>query len=119
VFSNSEAANIFCKHIRINEEKNQCLWLSWILMPDHFHGILRLGNSSLGQTISHLKGITSKRINENFNQQGSIWQPAYYERALRIEDDRKNIARYIILNPLRAGLVKNVREYPYWNSIWL
>jgi len=29
------------------------------------------------------------------------------------------VARYIVANPLRAGLVESVRDYPHWDAIWL
>ena len=89
------------------------------MMPDHFHGLLQLGNEDLSKTISHLKGLTSKRVNESLAATGNVWQPSFYDRALRAEEDRRNIARYIAANPLRAGLVKDIRYYSYWNSIYL
>ena len=35
------------------------------------------------------------------------------------EEDLRAVARYIVGNPLRAGLVRNVLDYPYWNCVWL
>jgi hypothetical protein len=29
------------------------------------------------------------------------------------------VARYIVANPLRAGLVSRVGHYPFWNAVWL
>lgn len=107
------------RQLNENERKYDCLWQTWVLMPDHFHGLLRLGNSSLAVTVGHLKGLAAKRVNEYLGATGAVWQSAFHDRALRREDDRKNIARYIVANPLRAGLVKSIREYPYWNSIYL
>ena len=42
----------------------------------------------------------------------------YYDHALRKEENVQNIARYIVANPLRADLVKNVGDYPYWYAKW-
>nr|WP_305800402.1 hypothetical protein [Thiolapillus sp.] len=52
-------------------------------------------------------------------KKGTLWQPAYYDHALRKEDNHKEIARYIVANPLRGGLVKSLGDYPHWDSIWL
>ena len=41
---------------------------------------------------------------------GPLWQPGFYDRALRREDDRKAVARYILTNPLRAGLVGSMHQ---------
>lgn len=119
LFLDHLAATTFCKLIKSNEQQYDCLWKTWVLMPDHFHGILQLGKNNLAQTIGHLKGLSAKNINSIFESTGAIWQPSYYDRALRAEDDRKHIARYIVANPLRAGLVKSIRHYPYWDSIYL
>lgn len=118
-FNDPAVANEFCRHIQLNERVHSCKWQTWVLMPDHFHGLLQLQQNNLSEAVQHLKGITAHKINRLINKQGGVWQRAYYDRALRFEDDRKNIARYIVMNPVRAGLVNNIRKYPYWNSIYL
>ena len=35
------------------------------------------------------------------------------------DEDLVAVARYIVANPVRAGLVKNVRDYPHWDAVWL
>ena len=48
-----------------------------------------------------------------------LWQAGFHDRALRAEVDVRAAARYLVANPLRAGLVVSVGDYPYWNAIWL
>jgi len=93
LFTNYKAANCFCRLLAVNEVKTQASWLAWVLMPDHFHGLLKVPE---GADLSH-----------------------YFDRALRRDQDRLAIARYIVANPLRAKLVKSIREYPYWNAVYL
>jgi hypothetical protein len=48
-----------------------------------------------------------------------LWQDGYYDRVLRPDDDPKKIARYIIDNPVRAGLVRSPLDYPLLGSdVW-
>ena len=48
-----------------------------------------------------------------------LWQDSYYDRVVRAEEDLGGIARYIIENPVRAGLVKSPLEYPFVGStVW-
>ena len=71
-------------------------------MPDHFHGLLRLGSqSSLSQVVKQLKGNSARQINLELSQTNSIWQQGFFDRALRKTEDRKDVARYIVANPLR------------------
>jgi hypothetical protein len=48
-----------------------------------------------------------------------MWQKGFHDRAIRREEDLRAVARYIIANPLRAGLVRRVHDYPLWDAIWL
>ena len=120
IFLNDNLARIFCKAIAANESQCDCMWLTWVLMPEHFHGLLRLGDkSTLSQTIKHLKGSAARKINVELEQSESIWQQGFFDRALRKSEDRKQVARYIVANPLRKRIVLHVGEYPYWNSVYL
>ncbi len=88
--------------------------LCFVVMPDHFHWLLELSDKhSLSQTVGMLKSQTARAIGQ------SIWQRGFYDHALRREEDILQTARYIVANPLRAGLVKSVKDYPYWYAIWL
>ena len=118
IFLDHRSAHLFCQQLIANEARHQCKWLTWVLMPDHFHGLVQLGTSSLSHSVGHLKGLTSKRINERRHSSRAIWQPAFHDHALRQEEDRLHIARYIVANPLRAGLVQTLGHYPYWNSVY-
>ena len=47
---------------------------------------------------------------------GSLWQKGYYERVLRDDEDSFLVARYIIQNPVRAGLAPSPDVYPFTGS---
>jgi len=119
IFSSYDLANIFCRCIASNELKFQCRWLTWVLMPDHFHGLLQLTSSELGITVGHLKGVSAREVNIVRNKNQPVWQRAHYDHALREEENRIVIARYIAANPLRRKLVTRIGDYPYWNSVYL
>ena len=47
------------------------------------------------------------------------WQKSYYDHVLRREDDVVVVARYIVANPVRAGLASAAGEYPFTGSfVW-
>ncbi|WP_143870079.1 REP-associated tyrosine transposase [Catenovulum sediminis] len=119
LFSDFCTAQTFCQQISVNESKFNCKWLTWVLMPDHFHGLVQLNTANLPPMVGHLKGLSAYRVNLLHRQSRHVWQPSFYEHALRKDEDRKNIARYIVANPLRRNLVKSVRCYPFWDSVYL
>jgi hypothetical protein len=47
---------------------------------------------------------------------GKLWQPWGFERVLRDDEASFTVARYIVENPVRAGLAKTVSEYPFVGS---
>lgn len=94
--------------------------LCWVLMPDHVHLLVQLGeNETLSKLMERLKSNTSRSVNAAIHQSGSLWQKGYHDRAMRSEDDVQAVARYVVMNPIRTGLVKSVGMYPYWNAIWI
>jgi hypothetical protein len=38
---------------------------------------------------------------------------------VRAEEDLRDAARYIVANPVRAGLCTHVKDYPLWDAVWL
>ena len=86
--------------------------LSFVVMPDHIHWLLRL-EGDLSQAVRLYKAKVSLSVGTR------VWQDGFHDHALRDDDDLRRVARYIVANPLRAGLVKDIGNYPYWNAIWL
>jgi len=51
-------------------------------------------------------------------QQGTaLWQRSYFDRVLRSEEDTVGVARYLLENPIRAGLATRPEDYPYLGSM--
>ena len=93
---------------------------AWVVMPDHIHWLFLLAeNQSLSKVINSFKGRTARILNKCLNQKGKFWQSGFYDHALRSEEDIKKVARYIVANPLRAGLVERIEDYPHWNADWM
>ncbi|OGS93972.1 MAG: transposase [Gallionellales bacterium RIFCSPLOWO2_02_FULL_57_47] len=88
--------------------------LAYVVMPDHVHWLLQLGEEgNLSETVRLYK----TRVSLLLRQQ--IWQRGFHDHAVRSDEDLRDIARYIIANPLRSGLASSVGEYPHWDAIWL
>ena len=93
--------------------------MAWVVMPDHLHWLFQLKEGTLARTIGSTKSRSALAINRATNNQGALWQSGYHDRAVRDGEDLRNIARYIVANPLRAGLVNNIGDYPLWDASWL
>ena len=114
VFEDFACARCVVREMRHLAEQGGVASLAWVVMPDHLHWLLQLGeHADLSDTIRALKGRSAPRLG------GPPWQRTSPDRALREEDDLLAAARYIVANPLRAGLVSRIGDYPHWDAIWL
>ena len=105
-------------HACVTGDSTQCL--AWVLMPDHWHGLVQLGEGdSLPRFMNALKSRTTKAARSDLAHTIPVWQRGYHDRALRKDEDVVVAARYIIHNPVRAGLVERMGDYPFWNAVWL
>ena len=120
VFSNPAQARAFVLALHSRSLLKQSKLLCWVLMPDHWHGLIELGPTDTVSTlVGRIKGVTANSINTNREVRGRVWSIGFHDRALRKEEDLLTIARYIVRNPVRAGLVKRVGAYPFWDATWL
>jgi putative transposase len=90
--------------------KNGFVLYAYCFMPDHLH-LLLLGSedSSLEALMRQFKqksGFCFKRV---FGQ--TLWQRSYYDHVLRKEESLNEVALYILNNPVRKGLVNDLRDY--------
>jgi putative transposase len=95
--------------------------LSFVVMPDHLHWLFELGRrSSLSGVVDNLKSHSARKINVHMCTSGrAVWQRGFHDHAMRNDESVIASARYIIANPLRAGLVRRVGDYPLWDAVWL
>ena len=92
--------------------------LGWVLMPDHWHAVVALGERrALSAVLQRAKAASSRVVASTFGIH-RLWQPGYHDRALRTERDICFAVRYVVANPLRAGLVATLRDYAFWGSEW-
>ena len=88
-------------------------------MPDHLHWLITLQTGTISKLMQCIKGRSAISINRALGNQGQLWQKGFHDRAIREEEDLQAIARYVVANPLRAGLADKIGDYPLWDAIWL
>ncbi|MDZ4191894.1 MAG: transposase [Pseudomonas sp.] len=119
LFSDFTVGRLVVAELKTAQQDGLAESLAWVLMPDHLHWLIALQHGSLSDLMRRIKGRSAKRINQLTKRQGKLWQDGFHDRALRREEDLLPAARYIVANPLRAGLVSRVGDYPLWDSVWL
>jgi putative transposase len=89
---------------------------AYCFMPDHLH-LLVEGQSDDADLIAFAKDV-KQRVAYHHRRKcaGTVWQKAYYERVLRDDEATLTVARYILENPVRKGLVREPRDYAFSGS---
>jgi putative transposase len=119
-FADFDTARAVIAEMRQLNDRHIVDSFAWVLMPDHLHWLFQLRESQdLATAIKTLKGRSTRAISRKLRRRGALWQRAYHDRAVRRDEDLVAIARYIVSNPLRAGLVERLGDYPLWDAIWL
>ena len=120
-FENFDIACVACRSFRDTAARTGIRLLACVLMPDHAHWLVQLSvQTDLSKSVAAFKRRSASAVNAIAGARGvSVWQDGFHDRALRHEEDLLAAARYIVANPLRAGLVSRLGDYPFWDSIWL
>ena len=113
IFEDFSVARKLVKVLREEELRGSQQTLAYVVMPDHLHWLTQLQRGSLSSLVGRVKSLSSRSVGR------AIWQDGFHDHALRREEDVLGIARYIVANPLRAGLVAHIGEYPHWDAVWL
>ncbi len=94
--------------------------IGFVVMPDHFHWLIQLGDKySLSEAVGRVKGRAALAVNKQRNGIHKIWQAGFYDRRIKQEKETIHVMRYIVTNPLKAGLVRSLKHYPHWDCIYI
>ncbi len=97
-------------------EKGDTRCYAWVLMPNHFHLLLRTGAVPVATVMRRLLTGHAVYYNRRHNRQGHLFQNRYKSILCQEDTYFMELVRYIHLNPLRAGLVEDVMaldRYPF------
>ena len=119
IFADFALGRLVVHQFRRAQEFGLATSLAWVVMPDHFHWLVELENCSLRRLMGETKSLITREVNLSIGRSGPLWQQGFHDRALRREDDLVKMARYVVANPLRAGLVERLGDYPLWDAIWV
>jgi REP element-mobilizing transposase RayT len=120
IFSNISCGRNVVRALRREHEAGNIDSLAFVVMPDHLHWLFALsGDKTVSECVRNVKCQSAQLINKSLRRKGTVWQKGFYDRAIRRDDDIVRVARYIIANPWRAGIVDSIRDYTLWDAKWV
>ena len=119
IFINHDHAVIVLSAIHWLHKADRFLVDAAVVMPDHLHLVGQLGEGSrqdaaptLARVMHSLKSHSARSLSR-LDVKTPVWQGGYYDHGLRDDEDYRARVRYVMQNPIRAGLVQRVEDYPY------
>ncbi|MFZ5932304.1 MAG: REP-associated tyrosine transposase [Pseudomonadota bacterium] len=92
-------------------------WLchAFCLMDNHYHLLIETPEANLSRGMRQLNGVYTQRFNRRHQRAGHVFQGRF--KAIVVERDSHllELCRYVVLNPVRAGMVRHIARYK-WSS---
>lgn len=115
IFYNDEDRNAFIKVLQESTE----LWgfrvAAFCLMTNHYHLLIQTPVSNLARGMRHINGVYTQRFNRRHRKEGQLFRGRYKGVLIEADSHLLEVMRYIHKNPLKAGIVKSLNDYP-WSS---
>ena len=83
------------------------------LMGNHFHIVLDTPRGNISETMQYINGVFAQISNRRYAQTGHVFEARFRSLLIQRETYLKRAARYVVRNPVRAGLVSQVSEWKW------
>jgi putative transposase len=90
-------------------------WLthSYSLLPNHYHLLVETPDANLGAGMHRLNGRYARRFNQRYRRFGHVFQGPYGAELVERDEHLQEVYRYVVLNPVRAGLCEHFEDWPW------
>jgi len=104
-----------CKETLHYPDGNDYKLICYTIMPNHIHLVFELlqNNKGISKIMQSLKRISAKKSNAFLQRKGSFWQDESFDRWIRNDKELFFTIKYVLLNPVASGLVKEWSEWEY------
>lgn len=120
IFRELSLGRVLVNSLQWSDRQKRTRTWSFVVMPDHLHWLFTLcGANTVANSVSSVKKFSAREINRLRGEHGPIWQDGFHDRAIRRHESLRQAARYVVMNPVRAGLVRSIRDYALWDALWL
>lgn len=89
--------------------------IAWVVMPNHVHVLVEVWEVPLTDLVKSWKQFIARRANRMLGRAGSFWAREYWETKIGDEAHQVKAVRYVEANPVKAGLAREAKEWP-WSS---
>ena len=111
-----ELAQVVQETIIATAAERGSLLFAWCIMPEHLHTLVQDDDAVDFVRLIKGRSVPAARRCERSRK---LWQRSFFDHGLRREESFEHAARYILENPVRAGLVEHAADYRWsGSSVW-
>ena len=115
LFQGDEDREDFLDRLAAICERFELALLSWVLLGNHYHAILRIPDARLSRALQRLHTGYSRKLNKRRNRSAHLFRAHPSTTAIESDKHLAAACRYLALNPVEAGLAQDPLEWP-WTS---
>ena len=88
---------------------------AYCLMPNHYHLLVHTPEANISRAMRHVNAVYTQRFNSRHHLDGQLFRGRYKSILVSGDSYLLQLVRYIHRNPLKAGIVEDMKAYP-WSS---
>jgi REP element-mobilizing transposase RayT len=112
IFTECERAHIVMNAIRWIHNADQFAVDAAVVMPDHLHLVGQLRERTLAELMHTIKSYSAHQLSAA-GVKSPVWQAGFHDHNIRDDEAHWAAVQYVLQNPVRAGLVSRVEDYPW------
>ncbi|MCF6336502.1 MAG: transposase [Gammaproteobacteria bacterium] len=115
IFEDDEDRQIFLYTLAEVVERFNWLCHAYCLMTNHYHLLVETPDGNLSKGMRHLNGVYTQATNRRHSRSGHLFQGRFKGIIVDKDSYLLELTRYVVLNPVRAGIVRQPGKWP-WSS---
>ncbi len=115
IYENDEDRELFLKVLAETVERYNWICHAYCLMTNHYHLVIETVEGNISQGMRHLNGVYTQASNRRHHRNGHLFQGRF--KGILVDKDTylHELSRYVVLNPVRAEMVKTPEEW-HWSN---
>jgi len=115
VFKSKTDREKFLSYLKTATDRYDARIHVYCLLSNHYHLLLETPSANLSQIMRHINGAYTTYFNRKHQRSGHLFQGRYKAILVDADEYATHLSRYIHLNPVRAGMVSDPKDY-HWSS---